>query len=44
MSGKDYADMLGGVGRQNLNIAIADAGSLTSKDTALRLDVGTRKK
>jgi len=42
LSGKDYADMLAVLGRQDLDRAIADAGGLTSKDTALHLDIGTR--
>jgi leukotriene-A4 hydrolase len=42
LSGKDYADMLAVIGRQDLDRAIAEVGGLTSKDTALRLDIGTR--
>jgi leukotriene-A4 hydrolase len=42
LSGKDYADMLAVIGRQDLDRAMADAGGPTSKDTALRLDIGSR--
>ncbi|HEY2740139.1 MAG TPA: M1 family aminopeptidase/hydrolase, partial [Thermoanaerobaculia bacterium] len=42
LSGKDYADMLAVLGREDLDRAIEDAGGLTSKDTALHLDIGTR--
>jgi aminopeptidase N len=42
ISGKDYADMLAVIGRQDLDRAIADAGGPASKDTALRLDIGAR--
>ncbi len=42
LSGKDYAEMLAVLGREDLDRAIEDAGGLTSKDTALHLDIGTR--
>jgi len=42
LAGKDYADMLAVLGRQDLDRAIAEAGGPASKDTALHLDIGQR--
>jgi leukotriene-A4 hydrolase len=42
VSGKDYADMLWILGRQELDQAVTEAGGLTSKDTALHLDLTGR--
>jgi leukotriene-A4 hydrolase len=42
LQGKDFADMLAVIGRENLDQAIREAGGPTSKDTALHLDLTGR--
>jgi leukotriene-A4 hydrolase len=42
VSGKDYSDMLWILGHEELDQAVIEAGGLTSKDTALHLDLTGR--
>jgi aminopeptidase N len=42
LNGKDYADMLWVLGRQDLDRAIAEVGGPASQDTALHLDLAGR--
>jgi hypothetical protein len=42
LRGKDYADMLRVLGRQDMQLAVSDAGGPTSPDTRLHLDLTGR--